>query len=152
MKKELKRILFCTDFSPNADYAFGYAIDAVLKRPDCKLYLLHVIPETDSQFWKTYIYEVEDVDNKAKHDIDMRIKEAYTDKLPEGVEMEIAIRVGRDYQEILDYVEQMEIDLIVLGRQGHSSLQDALFGSVSEKIVRKATCAVMVIPHSEEEG
>ena len=151
MNKELKRILFCTDFSPNADYAFGYAIDAVLKRPDSRLYLLHVIPETDSQFWRTYIYEVEDVDNKAKHDIDTRIKEAYIDKLPAGVEMEIAIRVGKDYQEILDYAQQMDIDLIVLGRQGHSSLQDALFGKVSEKIVRKATCAVMVIPHSEED-
>jgi hypothetical protein len=73
-------VLFCTDFSQNADFAFNYAVDAVIKRPSSELYLLHVIPESDSQFWKTYIYDVEDIDNKAKHDIDTRIKEAYIDK------------------------------------------------------------------------
>ncbi len=143
----LNRILFCTDFSQNADYAFSYAVDAVLKRPGAELYLLHVIPESESQFWRTYIYEVEDVDNKAKHDIDEQIKEAYIDKLPQGVKMQVDCRIGKDYEEILDYANQMNIDLIVLGRHGHGSLQDALFGKVCEKIVRKAICAVMVVPN-----
>ena len=57
-----KRILFCTDFSDNADRAFAYAIDAAVRRPGCTFYLLHVIPEPDAQFWRTYIYEVEGVD------------------------------------------------------------------------------------------
>ena len=38
--------------------------------------------------------------------------------------------------------------LVVIGRQGHSSLQTALFGKVTEKIVRKADCAVLVVPMS----
>ena len=61
-----QKILFCTDFSENADYAFDFAVDAAVRRPGCTLYLLHVIPETDAQFWKTYLYEVENVDQKAK--------------------------------------------------------------------------------------
>jgi hypothetical protein len=36
--------------------------------------------------------------------------------------------------------------LIVLGRHGHGGVQKALFGSVAEKIVRKARCAVLVVP------
>ncbi len=144
----LERVLFCTDFSQNADYAFNYALDAVAKRPGARLYLLHVIPESESQFWKTYIYEVEDVDNKAKHDIDRRIKEAYLDKLPDNIEIEVECRVGKDSEQILEYAKEKDIDLIVLGRQGHTGLQDALFGRVSEKVVRKAHCAVMVVPNS----
>ncbi len=146
--KTFSRILFCTDFSQNADFAFDYAVDAAKRRPDCELYLLHVVPQTESQFWKTYIYEVEDVDNKAKRDIDRQIYDSYLSKLPEGVKMRVECRVGKDYEEILDFAEKMDIDLIVLGRQGHSSFQDALFGRVTEKVVRKANCAVMVIPHT----
>jgi len=65
-----QKILFCTDFSENAGYAFNFAVDAAVRRPSCTLYLLHVIPESDAQFWKTYIYEVDNVDNKAKRDLD----------------------------------------------------------------------------------
>jgi hypothetical protein len=66
----LRKILFCTDFSENADFAFDFAIDAAVRRPGCELHLLHVVPESDAQFWKSYMYEVEDVDNQAKRDID----------------------------------------------------------------------------------
>ena len=33
-----------------------------------------------------------------------------------------------------------------MGRQGHSALQKALFGNVTEKVARKARCAVLIIP------
>ena len=38
--------------------------------------------------------------------------------------------------------------MIILGRHGHSSMGKALFGSVAEKVVRKADCAVLVVPLS----
>ncbi|MCA1808102.1 MAG: universal stress protein [Lentisphaerae bacterium] len=42
----------------------------------------------------------------------------------------------------------MNADLLVIGRQGRSSLGRVLFGNVTEKVVRKARCAVLVIPLS----
>ena len=75
-----KRILFCTDFSENANFAFDFALDSAVRRPGCILYLLHVIPEPEAQFWKTYLYEVDDIDAKAKQDIDEKIARSY---LPE---------------------------------------------------------------------
>jgi nucleotide-binding universal stress UspA family protein len=141
-----QRILFCTDLSENADFAFGFAVDAALRRPGCELYVLHVVPESAAQFWKTYIYEVEGVDNKAKHDIDRHIAEAYLSKLPPDVQVKVEYRVGKDWEEILAFANEKKIDLIVMGRQGHSSLQKHLFGNVTEKITRKADCAVLVVP------
>ena len=114
----------------------------------CELFLLHVIPETEAQFWKTYVYEVEDVDNKAKRDLDERIQKAYLSRLPEGVELKVEYRIGKDWQEILDFAHQQQVDLIVMGRQGSGALQKALFGNVTEKVVRKADCAVLVVPLS----
>ena len=49
-KTHYQRILFCTDFSENADFAFPFAVDAAARRPGSELYLLHVIPESDAQF------------------------------------------------------------------------------------------------------
>lgn len=148
METTFQRVLFCTDLSENADFAFSFAVDAARRRPGCELFLLHVIPETEAQFWKTYVYEVEDVDNKAKRDLDQRIDQAYVSRLPQDVEMKIEFRIGKDWQEILDFAENNQIDLIVMGRQGRGSLQKALFGNVTEKVVRKALCAVLVVPLS----
>ncbi len=144
------RILFCTDFSENADFAFSFAVDAASRRPGCRLYLLHVIPESEAQFWKTYIYEVDDVDAKARHDVDERI-EVYRSRLPEPIELKVEIRIGKDHQEILTFARDRQIDLVVMGRQGRGALQKALFGNVTEKVVRKADCAVLVVPLSYRE-
>ena len=146
-----RKILFCTDFSENAEFAFQFAIDAARRRPGCELYLLHVIPETDAQFWKTYVYEVDDVDNKAKRDMDKRLRESYLSRVPAGVNLKVEYRVGKDWREILDFANKTAIDLIVIGRQGSGSLQKALFGNVTGKIVRKAQCAVLVVPLSYQQ-
>jgi nucleotide-binding universal stress UspA family protein len=143
-----RRILFCTDFSENADFAFEVAVDVALRRPEATLYLLHVIPEPDAQFWKTYIYEVENVDAKARHDIDEKIASSYLPKVPPGVNLQVEIRIGRDYQAILDFAREKHVDLIIMGRHGRSSLEKVLFGNVTEKVARKSECAVLIIPMS----
>ena len=146
-----ERILFCTDFSENAEFAFDYALDAAARRPGSVLYVLHVIPEPDAQFWKTYIYEVEDVDQKAKRDIDERIEKTYLVRAPKSVQIEVVIRVGKDSDSILEFAEENAVDLIVMGRRGRSSLGKVLFGNVTEKICRKAPCAVLIVPLSLKE-
>ncbi len=143
-----QRILFCTDLSENADFAFSFALDAAKRQPGSELYILHIIPESEAQFWKTYVYEVEDVDNKAKHDLDERIERAYLSISPKDVNIKTEYRIGKDWQEILDFAHQKQIDLIVMGRQGSGTLQKALFGNVTEKVARKAECAVLIVPLS----
>lgn len=141
-----KRILFCTDFSENAEFAFDYALDAAVRRPGSTLYVLHVIPEPDAQFWKTYIYEVEDVDQKAKRDIDEHIEKSYLARTPASVHAEVAVRVGKDSDCILEFAKENAVDLIVMGRRGRTALSKVLFGNVTEKVCRKAPCAVLIVP------
>ncbi len=140
------KLLFCTDFSENALHAFRFATDMALRRPDCHLHLLHVIPEPEAQFWKTYIYEVENVDEKAKRDIDEAIARDYRPLVPEHATFHVAMRIGKDYARILEYAEEQAVDLIVLGRHGHSAFGKFLFGNVAEKVVRHAPCPVLVVP------
>jgi nucleotide-binding universal stress UspA family protein len=141
-----KHILFCTDFSESADAAFEFALDATVRRPGSTLYLLHVIHEPDAQFWKSYIAEVDNIDAEARKAIDEKVAATYLSRVPPGVELKVEFRIGPDATTILEFARATRIDLIILGRHGHSSVGKALFGSVAEKIVRKAECAVLVVP------
>ena len=141
-----KRILFCTDFSESADAAFDFALDAAVRRPGSTLYLLHVIHEPDAQFWKSYIAEVDNIDAEAKKAIDAKVAAAYLSRVPKGLDVKVEFRIGPDAATILEFAMARQIDVIILGRHGHSSVGKALFGSVAEKILRKAECAVLVVP------
>ena len=142
-------ILCCTDFSENASKALDYAVDAAARRPQAQLHLLNVIPEPDSQFWKSYIYQADiDVDAQAKRDIDARVDQEYRPRIPEGVTFVTAFRIGRDYEKILEYAQEIHATLIVLGRQGanNSKLRNFFFGNVAERVASRASCAVLVVP------
>ena len=143
-----KRILFCTDFSESADAAFDFAVDAAARRPGAVLYVLHVIHEVDAQFWKSYLYEVENVEDQGRKAIDDKIAKTYLPRVPAGVEVKVEVRTGADATEIIDFAAKQAIDLVVMGRQGRSGVRKTLFGNVTEKVVRKAECAVLVVPLS----
>ena len=145
-----KRILFCADFSENADLAFGFALEQARHSPDCTLYLLHVVPEPEAQFWRTYVDEVEDVEQKGRKDMENKIREAYTARVPVGMKFQVEIRVGLEHQRILEFAEEQKVDLLIIGRQGRSSVGKVFFGNVTEKVVRKSLCPVLVIPKSFE--
>ncbi len=147
-ESRFKRILFCTDFSESADAAFEFALDAAVRRPGATLFLLHVIHEPDAQFWKSYIAEVDNVNAEAKKAIDAKVAAAYLSRIPSGLDVKIEFRIGPDAATILEFAKAARVDVIVLGRHGHTGVGKTLFGSVAEKIVRKAGCAVLVVPLS----
>ncbi|MDD4102155.1 MAG: universal stress protein, partial [Kiritimatiellae bacterium] len=141
-----RKILFCTDFSENADFAFDFAVDAAIRNVGCTLCLLHVIPEPDAQFWKGYIYEVGDMDAKARADIDHKIDTVYRPRVPAGINFEVEMRIGEAARMILDFATRENFDLIILGRQGRGAITQWLLGNVTGKVSRKATCPVLIVP------
>ena len=145
--ENFKKILFCTDFSENADRAFVFAVNTAVRNAGCELHLLHVIPEPPAQFWKGYIYEAdEDVDARAWREIDAKLSETYRTRAPEGVNLISVLRIGEAGRRILEYAQEKDIDLIVVGRQGAGKVGRILFGNVAERVMRNAECPVLVIP------
>ena len=55
------------------------------------------------------------------------------------------LRQGAPFDEIIANAREGDFDLIVMGTHGHSGLKHALLGSVAEKVVRKAPCAVLTV-------
>ena len=141
-----KKILFCTDFSENADLAFKYALNIAEGNPECEIIIFHIVPEPDAQFWKSYIYELDEVDSKAKADIDAKIGKAYISKVPAGIKYSVKMAVGRVNQSILDAAGETGADLIIIGRQGSSKLKTLFYGNTAGFVARKASCPVLIIP------
>lgn len=141
-----KKILFCTDFNTDAMSAFYYALNIAEGNPGSELIILHVIPEPDAQFWNSYIYEVGDVDRKAKHDIDLKISEAYLKKIPEGISYSVRTVIGNVGEQILEISQTDKIDLIIIGRGAGSNLINRLLGDFTKKLIHKASCPVLVVP------
>jgi nucleotide-binding universal stress UspA family protein len=63
-----------------------------------------------------------------------------------GVTMDLQIREGAVVPMILDEARTIGADLIVIGTHGRSGFDHLLLGSVTEKVLRKAECAVMTVP------
>jgi nucleotide-binding universal stress UspA family protein len=57
-------------------------------------------------------------------------------------------RTGDPASTILQYAENNGVDLIVITTHGRTGIQKWRYGSVAQKILRHAACAVMVIPAS----
>ena len=140
-----QKILFCTDFSDNSREAFKEAVKATSHK-GAEICLLHVIPEPDAQFWKGYIYEVGDMDAKARNAIDNAVEEQYVSLVPKSVKFVVNVKIGEVVYSILDCIKEYGPDLLVIGRQGHGAITNWLLGNVTEKVVRKARCPVLVVP------
>jgi nucleotide-binding universal stress UspA family protein len=144
--KIFKRILFCTDFNTDAMAAFHYGVSIASANQDSELIIFHVVPEAGAQFWKSYVYEVDDVDDKAKKDMDEKITQIYLKHLPEGIRVSSRCVMGNVGEKIIEAAENDNIDLIIIGRGPGHNLINRLLGNFTEKVIRKAPCPVLVIP------
>jgi nucleotide-binding universal stress UspA family protein len=63
----------------------------------------------------------------------------------DGVDAETIHAFGNPAAEIIQAAERHDADLIVLGQRGRSSISRFIEGSVTDRVVRHATCDVLVV-------
>jgi nucleotide-binding universal stress UspA family protein len=63
-------------------------------------------------------------------------------------EVVIGQSVGSTANEILKQARSMPADLLVIGTHGRSGFDRLVLGSVTEKVLRKADCPVLTVPHA----
>jgi len=150
-KDIFRKILFCTDFNSDAMAAFHYALNIAEGNRGSEIVIFHAVPEPEAQFWKTYIYEVDDVDTKAIHDIDRKVAELYRPAIPEDMNWSSRFAVGNVGEEILKAAREESADLIVIGRGAGSNMINRMLGNYTEKVIRKSRCPVLVVPEEEKD-
>ena len=139
----LNRILVPTDFSDSARHALGYGV-SLAREFGAELLLLHVVEALPgayaSELFPAPIAEVLDqVSGYARTELS-RLTAEVAEK---GVPVRERLVQGKPSAEIVRVAGEEKVDMIVLGTHGKGVLDKALFGSTTERVVRKAPCPVL---------
>lgn len=143
-------ILVPTDGSDTAEAAVDRAVDLAAKY-DATVHALYVI-DVDAV---NYSLGTEQVD---------RIRQGKLDDMPEvrdaadaatsyvagaaatmSVDAEEHVRAGQPARVIRNAIDDLDIDLVVMGSHGRSGISRALLGSVAEQVLRKTKIPVLVV-------
>lgn len=82
----------------------------------------------------------------AQQQMDAFVAEHKQDCLNAGVtSVTSKVLAGDVGEEVVKYADQKNIQLIVMGTHGYKGLERIMFGSVAEKVVKTAPCAVLTI-------
>lgn len=63
----------------------------------------------------------------------------------DDISVNLEVRMGRPAEEILRFAEENEIDSIFIATHGRTGLAHMVFGSVVQRVVRRANCPVLTI-------
>ena len=129
-------ILVPTDFA-HEDQTIQSLKQAEKLAKNGRIVLLHVVDEIPAYAL------VELPDNVAKDQVAHARKELHEIAQQAGVHVDIEIRKGRSYNQIIESAKEINADLILINSH-RPGLKDYLLGSTAAKVVRHAQCAVLV--------
>jgi nucleotide-binding universal stress UspA family protein len=133
-----RRILVTTDFSEGTADALAYAF-SIAQENESKVTLMHVLHDVTA-----------DLSGKYRESLIGGLRKQLEDLIPEEArtwcDVATQVETGVPYRIILRMIENERPDLVVMNIHGKGMLDRALLGSTAERIVRAASCPVMMIP------
>lgn len=137
-----RTILLATDGSDDAHRAAERAVDLAAQY-GATLEACYVI-ETRTAY-DNAIVDPEAVDRALREEGEDALAAVRELATVEDVPVRGAIRRGVPHEEVLEHAEHEGADLIVVGRQGRSSLRSVLLGSTTDALVRLSPVPVLVV-------
>ncbi len=138
----IKRILVPTDFSAHADEAFRVAC-TLAQAVGAEVIVFHVAhpPAVVTEGGRL----VADPGNGKAVNLWDHFQNLQPTDPKVRVEHEVIVAGWPSANHILAILDRLGCDLIVMGTHGRSWVKHLLFGSVTEEVVRRARCPVMVV-------
>jgi len=149
---EYKKILFCTDFSEDANIAFFHALD-LARKYHASLHILH-IPHSSYAYTRHVVDEhVPEgseggeafFDEKIMKTAEDALRKEYEERLGDFKDYMFVVKSGSPDIEIIRYAKKNEIDVIVMGALGKSEQDRMVHGSTVENVSKYAHCHVIAI-------
>jgi nucleotide-binding universal stress UspA family protein len=139
-----RKVVAGTDGSPRAERAVQEAID-LCKSEGAQLYLVAAFGES-ARHWESLqsSHDVTVVNmSSVAESVLMRQARHAEEQGVEGVDW--GAREGDPAEAIIDAATSEGADVIVIGNKGITGRKRFLLGSVPEKVVRHASCSVMIV-------
>ena len=142
----MKKLLVPIDFSDHTPAVLRAAseLGAAL---EAKLWLVHIAdPEPDFVGYEPGPDVVRDQVAEKLRGEHTRLHELADELRDRGLDVTALAIQGPTVQSILSEAEKLGVDLIVLGSHGHGAIYRSLVGSVSEGVLHRSTCPVLIVP------
>lgn len=138
-----KNILVATDGSEYGNAAVNEALKHAKKYGGALkvVHAINVIADFQEESPVLIPQLIEDITMRVKSDLDALKVRAEK----EGVSAETFIEEGDPYRVIVDLAEELKSDVIILGSHGRTGMRRLLMGSVTERVIGHAKCAVLVV-------
>jgi nucleotide-binding universal stress UspA family protein len=140
------QVVVAFDFSHSGHQALSRALGLARRAPNHVLHFVCVIephsavPAVPTKDRIDYRY-AEQVQKALVDEIASELEAA---KIDDRVHFFVHARIGKPVEEILGLARDVGADLIVIGTKGLTGVEHFMLGSVAEKVVRQAGCAVIV--------
>lgn len=138
---QFKKILVPVDFSKTSQKALDQAV-ILAKQSKASLVLIHVVTFTVAASVEQFsvIDWYQHLIKEAKKDLE-KLKQRLSNSVP----IEIVVETGVPFDVICKTAKKKKVDLIVITTHGYSGIKHVLLGSTAERVIRHASCPVLVI-------
>jgi len=141
-----RKIACCVDFSDNAEAAFIAAME-MARQNKAALSVVHVVsPVLDPVLLDAeWTHPPQGPKEILLAKVEEKIRQTYGKRVEEGIESELVVLDGHISSEILNFIEENDVDLVVLGSYGSSGMGLVIFGSIAKRVSHRAPCSVMIV-------
>lgn len=142
----MKKIILPTDFSKNAENAIAYALD-LFKNDKCAFYLLNTFMPSAHYDQHSWHVDLE----PSNHQKSMKKLTGLLNRLSKKSKNPDHLFIPHSAMnsvtgEIQKLVQEEQIDLIVMGKQGETGAKNILFGSNTTEVIKKVERPVITVP------
>jgi len=144
---KIKKILAPTDLSDLSKLGLRYALE-VARDASAEVIVYHAIDFSDE--WAEKRSEVVAHTDVLQHSR-KKLQEFLSDNFADCinlVEVRPMVEIGSPIQNIVEKAQEEGADMIILSTHGRTGLDHIILGSVTEKVVARAPCPVLVVPRS----
>jgi len=135
------RILVANDGSPGGQKALSGAIELARKLSA----ELHMVTVEELPRFPASIDEIAEEKDEANHRFAPVIDAAKAEAKGAGAAIETHLVPGHVAEGVIGLIKQLRADLLVVGFMGHSQLYERIIGDTTDRLVRLAPCAVLVV-------
>lgn len=138
-------ILSPIDFSDSSLDALNSAVD-LAERYKAGLLLVHAVPVIAKLPAQVSMLREDEYENELITEANKRLDELAAKIGKKGIQVSTKVGLANDAaMEIIRLAEESNVDLIVIATHGMTGWRRLAFGSVTEKVVRAASCPVLVL-------
>jgi len=152
-----EKILYSTDFSPLAEYAFDY-VKKLKEAGEKEVIVVHVVDDISIELpdGADFLREKElfkilpEIDQEYVTSIVERLEAIKQELEREGLSVKLYLKYGNIPRQIVKVADEENVKLIVMGAHGKGLLTEIILGSVSTDVIRNANCPVLIVKKREE--